>query len=127
MTGIEDVAFYFRRKGIQWTGTGFTLEQYIRSKGPEGLASEFRTDPDFYVVCEFAKRAGTLQIRSGIGKGLEEAAGLLFGIPLVGVADIVVGGIEIACNQKIVGETLLKVGTGLVGVFILGALLSSFK
>lgn len=127
MTGAGDVATYFSGKSYEWTSTGLTIEQYIRNKGEEGLAEEFKNDPSFKTVCEFANKASSIQMRSEIGKGLEEVAGTLFGIPLVGAADIVIGGIELACGKKFVGERLIKGGAIAVGAFILGALLSPKK
>ena len=59
-------------------------------------------------VCDLITHAGTLQPRSGIAKGREEYAGLLFVIPLVGVIDIIIGAIEGACGKKVAGELILK-------------------
>ena len=127
MADINDVAFFFSRKASEWTATGLSVEQYIKSHGKEGLAEEFRSDPYFSPVCEFANKVSTIQLRSGIGKGFEEAAGLLFGIPLVGATDILIGAIELACGHSVRGELLLKGGTVIAGLFILGALLSPKK
>ena len=127
MAEIDDVAYFFSRKASEWTSTGLTVEQYIRNQGKEKLAEEFRSDPYFPSVCQFANKASTIQLRSGIGKGFEEVAGLLFGIPLVGATDILVGAVELACGQNVRGERLLKGGTVAVGLFILGALLSPKK
>jgi hypothetical protein len=74
-------------------------------------------------VCNFINYAGTIQLRSGIAKGLEEYAGLLFGIPLLGTMDIIIGAIEEACGKRISGELIVKGITGvLVGAVILGVL-----
>ena len=127
MSEIDDVAYFFNRKASEWTATGLTVEQYIKNHGKENLAEEFRSDPYFPAVCQFANKASTIQLRSGIGKGFEEVAGLLFGVPLVGATDIVVGAVELACGQNVRGERLLKGGTVAVGLFILGALLSPKK
>ncbi len=127
MSDINDVAFFFNRKASEWTATGLSVEQYIKRQGKERLADEFRSDPYFLVVCEFANRVSTLQLRSSIWKGFEEAAGLLFGVPLVGATDILVGAVELACGHNVRGERLLKGGTAIAGLFILGALLSPKK
>jgi hypothetical protein len=120
---IGQVIFYFNRKGKDWISQANTVEDYIKNAGIDGLSQEFRNDPSFVYVCNFINYAGTIQLRSGIAKGLEEYAGLLFGIPLLGTMDIIIGAIEEACGKRISGELIVKGITGvLVGAVILGVL-----
>ena len=120
---IGQVILYFNRKGREWILRANTVEDYIKNAGVGGLSQEFRNDPSFVYVCNFINYAGTIQLRSGIAKGLEEYAGLLFGIPLLGTMDIIIGAIEEACSKKVAGELIAKGITGvLVGAVILGVL-----
>lgn len=122
-TDIQSVVFYFNRKGREWISNADSIEEYVRRVGIGGLSQEFRSDPGFVYVCDFIRHAGTLQLRSGIAKGLEEYAGLLFGVPLLGVMDIIIGAIEGACGSKVAGELFLKGAMGvLMGAVILGVL-----
>ena len=82
------------------------VEQYVKEAKIEGLSQEFKNDPSFVYVCNFIQYAGTIQLRSGIAKGLEEYAGLLFGVPLLGTMDIIIGAIEEACGKKVAGELI---------------------
>ncbi len=122
-TNIQEVIFYFRRKGQQWISQGIPIEEYIKTAGIDGLKTEFQNDPSFVCVCNFIQYAGTIQLRSGIAKGLENYAGLLFGIPLLGTMDIIIGAIEEACGKKVTGELIVKGVTGiLLGAVLIGVL-----
>jgi|ACXJ01.1.fsa_nt_gi hypothetical protein len=116
---IGQVIFYFNKKGREWVSQATTVEDYIRNAGVKGLSQEFRNDPPFVCVCNFISYAGTIQLRSSIAKGLEEYAGLLFGVPLLGTMDIIIGAIEEACGKRVAGELMAK---GLMGV-LLGAVI----
>ncbi|MEM0135065.1 MAG: hypothetical protein QXU18_07565 [Thermoplasmatales archaeon] len=121
--GIQSVVFYFNRKGREWASRENSIEDYIRKSGIDGLREEFESDPSFVNVCDFIKRASTIQLRSGMAKGLEEYARQVFGIPLIGEMDIIIGAIEGACGKKVEGEPILKGVKGtLVGAVILGIL-----
>ncbi len=120
---IRNVVFYFNQKGRKWVSQANSIEDYVGRSGVDGLRVEFENDPSFVYVCDFIQHASTIQLRSGIAKGLEEYAGLLFGVPLVGVMDIIIGAIEGACGQKVAGELILKGVTGiLMGAVIIGVL-----
>ena len=120
---IGQVIFYFNRKGREWISQSDTVEQYVKEAKIEGLSQEFKNDPSFVYVCNFIQYAGTIQLRSGIAKGLEEYAGLLFGVPLLGTMDIIIGAIEEACGKKVAGELIVKGVTGvLIGAVIIGVL-----
>lgn len=122
-TDISQVIFYFNRKGREWISKSDTIEKYVKETGIEGLSQEFKNDPAFVYVCNFIQYAGTIQLRSSIAKGLEEYAGLLFGIPLLGTMDIIIGAIEEACGKKVAGELIVKGLTGvLIGAVIIGVL-----
>ncbi len=112
---ISQVIFYFNGKGRKWISQSDTIEKYVKETGIEGLSQEFKNDPAFVNVCNFIQYAGTIQLRSSIAKGLEEYTGLLFGIPLLGTMDIIIGAMEEACGKKIAGEIIVK---GLMGVLI---------
>ncbi len=127
MATKEDVAYYFSRKAREWQSSEKSVENYIKQEGKTGLTQEFRSDPEFMVVCQFIQQAGAFQLRNSIGKGFEEAAGIMFGIPLLGAMDIIIGAIEEACGNYVVGEKLLKAGTAVVGVFIIGAILGGLS
>lgn len=120
---ILQIIDYFNKKGRDWIFQANTIEEYIKKSGVRGLSQEFSNDPQFRYVCSSISRLNTIQLRSGIAKGLEEDVSLLFGIPLVGTMDIVIGAIEEACGKRVAGELIAKGITGvLVGVVIIGVL-----
>lgn len=120
---ISQVIFYFNRKGREWISKCDTIEKYVNESGREGLSLEFKSDPGFVYVCNFIQYAGTIQLRSSIAKSLEEYAGLLFGIPLLGTMDTIIGTIEEACGKTVAGELIVKGVTGvLLGAVIIGVL-----
>jgi len=120
---ILQIIVYFNKKGSEWISDANSIEDYIKKSGVNGLSQEFRNDPQFAYVCSSISRLNTIQLRSGIAKGLEEDVGLLFGIPLLGTMDIIVGAIEAACGKRVAGELIAKGVIGVVvGVLIIGVL-----
>jgi hypothetical protein len=109
MGNPESVARYFSKKGLQWSRYG-SLEQYVKQVGRDAIADDFRNDPEFETVCEYAKQVGELQLRSDITKSVEDLAGLVFGIPFVGALDVIIGAIEDACGHKFLAGRLIKGG-----------------
>lgn len=123
VVSINYIAVYFNRKGMEWASKANSIEEYVRNVGVDGLTLEFVNDPSFVNVCIFIRNVGTIQLRSNIAKGLEGGVGVLFGIPLMGVMDIIIGAIEGACGKKVAGELILKGVTGvLIGAVIIGVL-----
>jgi len=120
---IFQISVYFDRKGREWISQSKTIEDYIKKSGIKGLSQEFMNDSTFAYVCSSISRLNTIQLRSGIAKGLEEDVGLLFGIPLLGTMDIIIGAIEEACGKRVAGELIAKgITTVVVGVLIIGVL-----
>jgi len=114
---------YFNKKGREWISQSDTIEDYIKKAGVKGLSQEFSNDPSFAYVCNSISSLNTLQLRSGIAKGLEEDVGLLFGIPLLGTMDIIIGAIEEACGKRVGGELIAKGVIGILfGLIIIGVL-----
>ncbi|EQB71426.1 MAG: hypothetical protein AMDU1_APLC00027G0001 [Thermoplasmatales archaeon A-plasma] len=126
MTNEASVIGYFSEKGRTWSMYQ-PLEQYIKQKGRDGLANEFRNDPGFRVVCEYAKEAGELQLRSEITKSVEELVGIMFGLPFVGALDIIIGAVEDACGTTFLAGKLIKSGLIILALAGLGAILKGKK
>ena len=123
MTEYNAVYGYFLGKANEWKTKSGTPQAYIRQKGREGLREEFSNDPAFRQVCTYANSLSESQMTSSVQKSFEGAVGLIFGIPLVGELDIVLGAIEDVCGNLFVGRKLLTVGAIAIGAAIVIAAL----
>lgn len=126
MANENEVISYFSRKGNMWAANQ-ALEQYLKKTGRVGLSKEFKNDPEFRVVCEYAKEAGELQLRSDITKSVEELVGTVFGFPFVGTLDVIIGAIEDACGNTFLAGKLIKGGLVILVIAAIGAALSGKK
>lgn len=128
MVDVQEIVRYFRIKGQVWSNLSGDIESHLKKMQRAGLKSDFQEDPDFYVVCDYLKQVGELQLRSTIGKSLEDLVGSAFGIPLVGTLDIVIGAAVEACGDTTLGDKLIGAGTVAsvvaLGGLILGAIFS---
>lgn len=122
MANGQDVSRYFRRKGVEWIKSSGGVEAHLRKEKKAGIKSDFQNDPDFHVVCEYLSQVGELQLRSTVGKSLEEVVGDAFGIPLVGTLDIAIGAAVEACGNDTLGSKLIGAGI-IAGVVALGGIL----
>lgn len=126
MPNQYEVIEYFSRKGDEWSKYD-SLEKYIKQKGRNGLAEEFRNDRDFDVVCQYANEVGELQLRSDITKSVEDLVGAIFGFPFAGALDVIIGAIEDVCGKKFIAGKLIKGGLVLLTVAALAAAFSGKK
>lgn len=128
MVDGQQVSKYFRNKGYEWKNLSGDVETHLKKVKRTGLKADFQNDPNFWVVCEYLTQVGELQLRSTIGKSLEDLVGSAFGIPLVGTLDIVIGAAVEACGDTTLGDKLIGAGAVAsvvaLGSLILGAIFS---
>lgn len=118
----QEVSKYFRNKGDEWSRLSGNVENHLKKVQKDGLKLDFQSDPNFRVVCEYLKQMGELQLRSTIGKSLEDLVGGAFGIPLVGTLDIVISAAVESCGDTTLGDKLLGAGA-IASVITLGGLI----
>jgi hypothetical protein len=126
MSSPEEVINYFSYKGQIWSQSG-SLEQYVKKVGRKGIAEEFKNDPYFAVVCEYANQVGELQLRSDITNGVEDLVSIIFGVPFAGVLDVIIGAIEDACGKTFLAGKVMKSGIILLGIASLAYIFSGKK
>ena len=119
------VSYYFRKKGIEWTSISGSVENHLKKMQRQGIKADFQNDLEFWVVCDYLKQVGELQLRSTIDKSLEGIVGSTFGIPLVGTLDIAIGAAVEACGDTALGDKLIGAGAVASVVAIGGILLGS--
>jgi hypothetical protein len=123
---MEHIAYYyFQRKMQQWGNTVQERKDYIKRTGRTGLKMEFESDPNFRsTICPLIHQIGDVQLKSDLLKEVGPFIDEWFGMPLIGEADIVVGAVADACGYTTTGDKLLKTGLGIVGLFVIGLLIS---
>lgn len=119
------VSNYFRRKGVEWASISGSVENHLRKMQRQGIKADFQSDPEFWVVCDYLKQVGELQLRSTMGKSLEGVVGSAFGIPLLGTLDIAIGAAVEACGDTTLGDKLIGAGVVALVVALGGILLGS--
>ena len=109
MVSFYEVDAYFKQKALVWSRTDGSAETHIRRLGRRGLAGELSSDPAFApVVCAYVHQVSELQLRSEIARSLESLVSIVFGVPLVGTLDVVIGAIADACGFKTIGDKLIE-------------------
>ena len=92
-----DLQSYLRSKGQQWTGSTYVdpalVAEHVRSRGPEGLAAEFQADEA--AVCAFVSNRQKHELVADAISALD-----LIAPEVADVAEIVAGGLQIACGVR---------------------------
>lgn len=108
MVNVQEVNRYFKNKSRGWVSASGSVENYLKQKGRPGMKSEFAGDPNFHVVCKYLEQVGELQLKSDVAKSLEEIVSGVFGFPLVGSLDILIGAAVEACGYKPLGDQIIE-------------------
>ncbi|AAT43532.1 hypothetical protein [Picrophilus oshimae] len=114
MVTADDVASYFREKAFQWIIADDSIENHVRVLGRDGLSMEFESDPNFHIVCQFVEEYNKLRLRYTINNAFQKNVNFVFGIPLVGAMDIIIGAVDDACRKMYISCSVLRSDAGLL-------------
>ena len=97
VTGTGDLSSYLQIKGRTWSDGNYVdparVARYVRASGPRGLATEFRVDAAH--ICSLIEKPPHSELIRVASLALD-----LSSPEVGGVADIVVGGLELACGIR---------------------------
>jgi hypothetical protein len=97
LTPHQDLGSYLKSKGQEWSGAAYVVPalvaEHVRSSGSAELAAEFQADVG--AVCAFVANRQKHELVAAVISALD-----LFAPELADVADIVVGGLQIACGVR---------------------------
>lgn len=124
---MEYADYYFQQKMKSWGNSLQERKDYIKKQGREGLKQEFESDPTFKsTVCPLIHKIGDIQLRSELLKSLEGLVDDLFGAPIRGEVNIIIGAIADACGYTTISKKLFVSGVILL-IPVIAILLSRSK
>ncbi len=123
MVTRDEVKQYFVKKKYSWELDG-SVTKHVSKVGKEGLVLEFRADPGFEKVCQFAKKLTIDQLTSPV-EDMEDVISSVLGYPVGPTIDIILGAIDIACGYNKTGDNLVKIGLGVVAAIAFVVILSA--
>ena len=95
--GTGDLRSYLQNKGRSWSDGNYIdparVARYVQARGPRGLATEFRVDAAH--ICSLIEKPPHSELIRVASLALD-----LSSPEVGGVADIVVGGLELACGIR---------------------------